>query len=248
MNIRIKNLLLIGSIVSSVMLISCEKDDNIEPSGGTLEAGTFTDNRDSKTYKWVKIGEQVWMAENLAYTGSGIQHITDKNEWKNNFDYDAWCYYEYNENYGNIYGVLYQWEAAKWACPKGWHLPTAEEWTQLENYLKENAYSYDGVVGNTGIAKSLATNSGWDVSDNQGAIGNSDFSEYRNKTGFSALPSGRRSSYSDFSGLRYSCAWWSATEYDSSSVYKRGLSYSTAVVSRKSYRKLNGYSVRCVRD
>jgi uncharacterized protein (TIGR02145 family) len=244
MNIRIKNLLLIGSIVASVILSGCNKNDE----SANNETGTFTDSRDNKTYKWVKIGTQVWMAENLAYTGTDIQHITGNSEWNNNEDLDAWCYYENNEDNAKIYGVLYQWEAAKSACPIGWHLPTDEEWTQLENYLKENAYSYDGVIGNSGIAKSLATNSGWDVSDNQGAIGNSDFSEYRNKTGFSALPSGRRSSYGDFSGLRYNCAYWSATEYSSSNAYIRGLNYSAAKVNRKDYRKLNGYSVRCVKD
>ena len=93
MKINFLNLLLIGSIVASVMLSSYKNndDDNNSSGGGTNppttgETGTFTDSRDSKTYKWVKIGEQVWMAENLAYTGSDIQHITDDNEWRCNFD------------------------------------------------------------------------------------------------------------------------------------------------------------------
>jgi uncharacterized protein (TIGR02145 family) len=256
MNIKIRNLLLIGSIVLSVILSSCSKDDddNNSSGGGTTpptngETGTFTDSRDSKTYKWVKIGDQVWMAENLNYTGSDIQHITDDNEWANNSDYDGWCYYENNESYGNTYGALYQWEAAKKACLSGWHLPTDEEWTQLENYLKENGYSYDGVIGNKGIAKSLATNSGWSISDHQGAVGNSDFSEFRNKTGFSALPSGYRS-YSDgtFGSLGDYGNWWSATEYNSGIAYGRYLCYYGAEVGRGGYGKSSGYSVRCVRD
>jgi uncharacterized protein (TIGR02145 family) len=255
MNLRFKNLLLIGSILASVILVGCDKDDDDTPSVGginpptTGETGTFTDNRDSKTYKWVKIGEQVWMAENLNYTGTGIQHITDYNEWTNNSDYDAWCYYENDENYGNTYGALYQWEAAKSACPSGWHLPTDDEWTQLENYLKENAYSYDGVIGNFGIAKSLATNSGWDISGEQGTVGNSDFPEYRNITGFSALPSGNRY-YPDgsFNCLGYNGYWWSATEGISYTAYYRRLYYDTAEVYRGEYNKASGYSVRCVRD
>jgi len=258
MNIKIKNLLLIGSIVASVILSSCKKDDdncncncpssgdNNQPTNG--ETGTFTDSRDSKTYKWVKIGEQVWMAENLAYTGSGIQHITDNNEWLNNSDYDAWCYYENNENYANTYGALYQWKAAKSACPSGWHLPTDEEWTQLENYLKENGFSYDGVIGNEGIAKSLATNSGWSISDNLGAVGNSDFSEYRNKTGFSALPSGFRYNFNGtFLTLGYYGSWWSATE-SGSSASNRYLDYDNTNVGSDNDDKSNGFSVRCVRD
>jgi uncharacterized protein (TIGR02145 family) len=251
MKIKILNLLLAGSIVSSVMLSSCSKDDEPKPENPdySQDKGEFKDSRDGKIYKWVKIGEQVWMAENLAYTGSGIQWITDGGEWKNNSDYDAWCYYENKTNNGNTYGVLYQWEAAKSACPSGWHLPTDEEWTQLENYLKENGYSYDGVVGHTGIAKSLATNSGWSISDHQGAVGNSDFPEYRNKTGFSALPSGYRNSDGGFNSLGIGGAWWSATESSSSFTYGRIMSYVSAEVDRDgNYCKLDGVSVRCVRD
>jgi len=217
------------------MLSSCSKDK-----------GEFKDNRDGKIYKWVKIGDQVWMAENLNYTGSGIQHITHNGEWGNNSDYDGWCYYENNENYGNTYGVLYQWEAAKKACPSGWHLPTDKEWTQLENYLKENGYSYDGVVGNSGIAISLATNSGWAISDNQGYVGNSNYSVVRNKTGFSALPSGSRTYR--YINLGYCGCWWSATERNSNHAYIRGLGFSNSEVSRSNDTKSSGFSVRCVRD
>lgn len=254
MKINFRNLLLIGSIVASVFLVGCDKDDDDATSGGGTnpptngETGTFTDSRDSKTYNWVKIGEQVWMAENLNFTGSGIQHITDNTEWENNPDYDGWCYYENNDNYGNTYGALYQWEAAKAVCPSGWHLPTDEEWTQLENYLKENAYSYDGVIGNSGIAKSLATNSGWSISDNQGAVGNSDFEEYRNKTGFSALPGGFRNGYGGFGGLGYYGYWWSATELGSGLAYYRDLDYRGAGVDRHFDNKSLGFAVRCVRD
>lgn len=112
MKIRLLSLFLIGSITGLVFLSSCRKeDDNSKSSTG--ESVFFTDSRDNRVYKSVKIGEQVWMAENLAYTGIGLQHITNKTDWENNLNYDAWCYYENNENYGNTYGVLYQWEAAK---------------------------------------------------------------------------------------------------------------------------------------
>jgi uncharacterized protein (TIGR02145 family) len=80
--------------------------------------GTFTDNRDGKTYKWVKIGNQVWMAENLNYsTISG-----------------SWCY-DKNSTKCTIYGRLYDWLSAKTSCPVGWHLPSDVEWTNLTNFL-----------------------------------------------------------------------------------------------------------------
>jgi uncharacterized protein (TIGR02145 family) len=74
------------------------------------QTGTFTDKRDSKTYKTVKIGNQTWMAENLAY------YNTD----------GCWAYENNNSNLAK-YGYLYNWETAKNVCPAGWHLPTKEE-------------------------------------------------------------------------------------------------------------------------
>ena len=245
-------LLLIGSIVSSVMLSSCKKDNDKssdEDDPQSENSGTFTDSRDGKTYKWVKIGDQVWMAENLAYTGSDIQHITDNADWGNNTNYDGWCYYDNNQDNGNTYGVLYQWEAAKTACPAGWHLPTGDEWRQLESYLMENGYSYDGVIGNGGIAKSLATNSGWAISNNQGAVGNSDYPEYQNKTGFSALPGGLRGGFDSgaFDNLRELGIWWfDSNGGNSSSVFHLYYEFTRPEVS--SYDKSYGFSVRCVKD
>lgn len=244
MNIKIlMRLFLLGIIVSSVILNGCEKEDYSQDNG------EFKDLRDNKEYKWLKIGDQIWMAENLAYTGSEMQHITVDLEWCHNTAYNAWCYYDNNSNNADTYGVLYQWEAAKTACPDGWHLPTDEEWTQMENYLKENGYSYDGLVGNNGIAKSLAADNAWSMSDVQGDVGNSDFPEYRNKSGFSAFPGGNRY-YLDgtFNGLGMGGYWWSATEDSDNYAYSRCLYYNNAGVLSSSLNKLDGFSVRCVKD
>lgn len=78
------------------------------------DSGTFIDERDGEEYKWVQIGEQIWMAENLNYQG-------------------GWCYNEAEANC-EIYGKLYRWFAAKNICPEGWHLPTRSEWTELIDF------------------------------------------------------------------------------------------------------------------
>jgi len=101
------------------------------------ELGSFTDTRDGKVYLTVKIGDQKWIAENLAYLPSVC------NSEKTNGCCGYWVYgYEgtnitdakATENYTK-YGVLYNYYTAKNVCPSGWHLPSDDEWKTLETYL-----------------------------------------------------------------------------------------------------------------
>jgi len=97
--------------------------------------GVFTDPRDSKQYKTVKIGEQTWLAENLNWKGTGV--------WYNN-----------SPILGNAFGRLYTWKEALKAAPPGWHLPTDEEWQKLVNFAGgdrvagEKLRAKDGWQGN----------------------------------------------------------------------------------------------------
>ncbi|MGD0710869.1 MAG: fibrobacter succinogenes major paralogous domain-containing protein [Bacteroidales bacterium] len=121
---------------------------NIAISSVAQTTGTFKDERDGKIYKTVKIGTQIWMAENLAY---------DANK-------GCWAY---NNDITNVakYGFLYNWETALTVAPDGWHLPTDTEWTILIKYL-----GGDSIAGGK-----LKSTTGWD-SPNIGATNASGFS------------------------------------------------------------------------
>ena len=86
-------------------------------SGQTYQKGSFTDSRDDQTYSTVKIGEQVWLAQNLNYA-------TEKESWPVPSD-----------STGKHFGRFYTWKAAKEAVPVGWHLPSKKEFEKLATTL-----------------------------------------------------------------------------------------------------------------
>ena len=208
-----------------VILVTCEKDEpEPEPSQGSL---TDTRGGISKTYKTVKIGNQWWMAENLAYdVGDG-----------------CWAY-DNDESNVATYGRLYNLEAALKACPSGWHLPTDDEWKQLEMAIGMSQSEADGIdARGTDEGIKLKATSGWENNGN----GTDDF-------GFSALPGGSRATAGVFYGTGNSACWWSATESNSTSewngigAWTRYMYSADTKLYRNYFYKELGYSVRCVRD
>ena len=223
------------------------------------------DSRDSQIYQYKTIGTQVWMTENLAYLPSVVGPGTGSNSTAYYYvygydgtDVDA---AKATSNY-TTYGVLYNWPAAmagaassdanpsgvQGVCPDGWHLPSDAEWTQLEEYLIANGYNYDGTTTGNQIAKSMANYSGWNTSSTVGAVGNTDYPEYRNKSGFTALPGGYRYYNGTFIYLGGNGYWWSSTQDSTSYAWLRYLRCYNSNVYRDYYNKENGFSVRCVRD
>ncbi len=210
-------------------------------------------------YKTVTIGDQVWLAENLAYlpsvvgpaTGSeDTGHETDPYYYVYDYDGTDVAAAKATANY-TTYGVLYNWLAALTACPEGWHLPSNEELTQLEIYLANNGHNYDSSIGGVDvrakIAKSMAADSGWALSIDAGNVGNTDYQAYRNKSGFSALPGGCRTDSGAFGNIGNYGDWWSSTMHTVVSAW--GLGYNYSQVHRSSGIGMQeGFSVRCVRD
>lgn len=241
---KTKILLLFYSIL---LFNSCKKGNE-----DLLIQGNFTDTRDGRIYETIKIDKQWWLSENLAYLPS----VSPSSQGSQTVPY----YYVYDyqgtdvvsakqhANY-STYGVLYNWSAALQACPSGWHLPTDAEWTQLENYLADNGYNYDGSKGGgrDKIAKSLAATTHWTTSTGTGDVGN-DLSE-NNTSKFTALPGGTRYyEWGSFNYLGNSGYWWSSTELSATNTFYRGLNHNNSNVVFSNGRKDFGLSVRCVQN
>jgi len=209
-----------------------------------IEYGSFTDSRDGIVYKTVTIGEQVWMAENLAYlpsvVGPATESYTDPYYYVYGYDGTSVATAKATTNY-QTYGVLYNWPAALSACPPGWHLPSDAEWKQLEMYLgitsaQADATGWRGTAEGGKLKEEGTTH--WD-SPNIGAT---------NSSGFTALPGGYRSYAGSFSYIGLYGYWWSSTQGRTDDAWDRGLYYNNSKVSRSLIYKVDRHSVRCLRD
>jgi uncharacterized protein (TIGR02145 family) len=197
----------------------------------TTPTGAFTDSRDGRTYNNVIINDKEWMAENLAYlpavSPSTAGSYTEPYYYVNGYEGTDVAAAKDNQNYKD-YGVLYNWPAAKAACPPGWHLPSDEEWTALTNFLGGEGGAGDKMK-ETGTAHWFSPNT-----------------DATNESGFSALPGSYRG-YDEFIHVGYYGFWWSATEYSTTNAWSRQLRVDS-YVDRTSYKEEFGFSVRCVRD
>jgi uncharacterized protein (TIGR02145 family) len=192
--------------------------------------GEMTDARDGNVYKTTTIGGQVWMAENLNYFDIEGAASSIKNDW---------CYWDKPENCESA-GRLYTWNVAQRICPEGWRLPTKSDW---ESLLQEvGADSLNEILWK-GSSK-LKSKSGW---ENDGS-GTDDF-------GFTALPAGMKFTTSTQDGFTYhgcSSLMWAATEADGGAAdtlaYHMYLDCSNDNAIVNTVRKINGLSVRCVKE
>jgi len=194
---------------------------------------------DGNLYNTVQIGTQLWMAEDLKtckYSdGTPIPLVENYDEWAN-LELPAYCWYNNDslnsENYGALYNG-YAFETEK-LCPEGWHVPTDEDWIQLESALEG--------AENAGIALKEAGTINWKTPNTSAS----------NESGFTALPGGYRSYTGTFNLKRTFGYWWSSTEkswYGSTSkVIFRGLQYEDRALFRDIAEKNNGFSVRCVKN
>ena len=218
------------------------KEDRLNPE---IAYDSMTDSRDGQIYKTVKIGNQVWMAENLNYADSvKTPSLMGKN----------WCYANKAENCA-VTGRLYTWAAAidsvklatdadnphdcgsgkectlpdtvQGICPPGWHLPEKKEWETL----------LTKVGGEATALKVLKSQTGWFRQGN----GSDD-------VGFSALPAGDRINNGNFFDIGKLAGFWSASETDYNYAKALDLGYCSNYAALGYYNKSFGFSVRCLKD
>ena len=179
----------------------------------TYAQTSLYDKRDGKTYKTVQIGTQIWMAENLNYATKS-----------------SMCY---NKNQANcdIYGRLYSWKEAKKVCPKGWHLPSDEEFETLAKF-----------AGNRFVAgKKLKAKNGWDDDWEESGNGTDEY-------GFSALPGGICYEPGNCHNAGRNGSWWSATRLRTNYIENRDLYYNKDNFFSTGGDNGDLFSVRCISD
>lgn len=200
---------------------------------------------DGNVYKTVKIGNQVWMTENLKVThynnGDPIPVITGSDEWAS-LTSGASCNYNNNAVNGKIYGKLYNWYSVKDTrklAPNGWHIATDDDFLTLTKYVSSN------LGRSAAVAKALATKTGRSSYYAVGSIGKNP--SFNNSSGFSALPSGWRFDNGSFSSSGFG-GYWTSSESNWRNALCRYLFYYESYMTRSSNPKSYGFSVRCVKD
>ncbi|MEN8191769.1 MAG: FISUMP domain-containing protein [Bacteroidota bacterium] len=186
---------------------------------------------DGNVYNTVTIGNQVWLKENIKST-----HYSDGTEIPEVVSYDN------SSSNANIYGRLYTWNAAmknsteektQGVCPCGWHVPSDEEWKELENYL-----------GGADVAGGKMKEEGfihWKLPN----------TDANNSSGFTALPAGEYDAHdspNQFRLLKQYAVFWTSTEVSLNLARERYLSYSDAASAIFDWYKVMKYSVRCIKD
>jgi len=190
---------------------------------------------DGNTYKTIKIGTQIWMAENLKTTkysnGTSIPLVSDSQTWKS-LTTPAYCWYNNDSaTYKATYGALYNRYTIKTGnlCPIGWHVPTYDEWLTLCHYLN------DSDIGSK--LKEVGT-SHWRT-PNEGAD---------NSSGFTALPGSFRENNGNTVNISYVGCWWLSSETIAGYTDYLVMDYRYKYISYDFDCSNVGYSVRCLKD
>ncbi|MFO7840967.1 MAG: FISUMP domain-containing protein, partial [Fidelibacterota bacterium] len=132
----------------------------------------------------------------------------------------------------------------------GWDMPSDEEWKQLEVFIGMSQADADSIGERGTIAPKLKSSSGWEYIIDGRYYDENGTDDY----GFSVLPCGNRhywtSRTTEFVNLNYGTEFWTSTENSDIFAWSRRFNWSTSSIRRGGYwvGKVNGFSVRCVKD
>ncbi len=206
---------------------SCKKDEKPPEPLSDIEGNI---------YKTVKIGSQVWMAENLKTTrfsdGTDIPLITDADAW-GNLTTPGYCWYNNDAaSFKDTYGALYNGYTVSTGklCPAGWHVPKREEWQVLSEFLGDSLKG-GGKLKEAGTAHWLSPNTGAD-----------------NSSAFTAVGAGIRYFEGTFASVLSYASLWSATGVANDDEWYTGLYFDDAAFIMDHRNKKHGFSVRCLKD
>ncbi|MDD3740842.1 MAG: FISUMP domain-containing protein [Bacteroidales bacterium] len=203
---------------------------------------------DGNLYQTVLIAGREFMAENLRTSrynnGDTINRISDSDSWALSGS-GSYCWFEDDSTaYEELYGKLYNFMSIINGniCPSGWHVPSDDEWAELETYLgMDNLALYEsgwrgenqgGMLKQTGLENWLSPNAG-----------------ATNQSGFTALPAGYRGVDGVFQDLASSTYFWSMCQTGySSNVWIRALNNTEKGVLRDTVEFFKGASIRCVKS
>jgi uncharacterized protein (TIGR02145 family) len=229
------------------------KEQLIENRGDDSVEGELLSDVSGNSYKTVRIGNQVWMAENLKtnfYSNGELipNYWGGRDVYWSRIDTGAWCNYndtplgstgalreQLLKQNDQKYGKLYNWYAVtdyRNVCPIGWHVPSDSEWKTLIDYLGGQE-----VAGGKMKIKGMQY---W----------NSPNADATNESNFSGLPGGSCEYDGSFERMSYRATWWSSSGCDTN--YNLALGYYldclNGSVRYLNYEKHSGFSVRCLKD
>ena len=240
-----------------------ESADGTDPTDALdfVQSGTTMNDQDGTSLTIETYCTKVWTsapAENVTYRdGTPIPQVSEERFWEitaqNDLRTGAWCYF----NNDPTKRKLYNWYAIKGIhdeasltdpslrkefAPAGWHVPTAAEWTELENCLIAGGYNYDGTTSGNKIAKSMSGTTGWNSSNVAGSPGNDQGSN--NSSGFNAIPTGFRMTDGGFANGGDVIGWWIG-DSDGGCRY---IGIGSPELLFHNFQPTDGFAVRFIKD
>ena len=220
-------------ILQLIFLVSCTSNTAIEIYESEkvyYEGGPHTDS-EGNYYTTVKIGDQIWLKENLNI-GRMIQSSEYGFQQTDNDTIEKYCYHN-DETYCWMFGGLYQWgeamqyvteEGTKGVCPDGWHIPSLNELQILANEVEGSSNALKS------IGQGTKNGSGTDLS------------------GFSAFLGGYRNTNGNFYYLTRNTYFWNSSPINYVSSNNMGMIFSTDSIYFDPYSLDCGFCIRCLKD